>query len=202
MTSTRVMSGPEYECLAALGSLCGIDNFSRRRCQRNELCNRYGLDVIGTGAIIAFAMECFEESILTEMDNDGRKVLFGDAAGMLDLVDKINTRQGLGDILARGIETRSQKNWKWCRAVCFYHQRTEIPMHDPRGKTGVGLSYALSPTGANHIETPHDGTFAGDGVNFVKPLGILDPVDPLAFDEAKVRFSSRDSYRIRIKDKG
>ena len=61
-------------------------------------------------------------------------------------------------------------------------------MHDPRGKTGVGLSYALSPTGADHVETPHDGTFAGDGVNFVKPLGILDPVDPVSFDEAKVRF--------------
>ena len=64
-------------------------------------------------------------------------------------------------------------------------------MHDPRGKTGVALSYALSPTGADHMETPHDGSFAGEGVNFVKSLGILDPVDPLPFDEAKVRFSKQ-----------
>ena len=61
-------------------------------------------------------------------------------------------------------------------------------MHDPRGKTGVVLSYARSPTGVDHMETPHDGSFAGDGVNFVKPLGILDPVDPIPFNEAKVRF--------------
>ena len=179
--------GPEYECLAALGSLCGIDDIGAV-AKANEMCNRYGLDVIGTGAIIAFAMECFEENILTEMDNDGRKVLFGDAAGMLDLVDKINTRQGLGDILARGVKRAAKKIGNGAERFAFTIKGQEIPMHDPRGKTGVGLSYALSPTGADHVETPHDGTFAGDGVNFVKPLGILDPVDPLSFDEAKVRF--------------
>ena len=61
-------------------------------------------------------------------------------------------------------------------------------MHDPRGKTGVGLSYALSPTGADHIETAHDGSFVGDGLNFIKPLGLLQEPEPTKLDEAKVRF--------------
>ncbi len=179
--------GPEYECLAALGSLCGVDDIGAV-AKANEMCNRYGLDVIGAGAIIAFAMECFEEGILAETDNDGRRVLFGDAGGMLDLVDKINSRQGLGDILARGVKRAAEKIGSGAERFAFTIKGQEIPMHDPRGKTGVALSYALSPTGADHVETPHEVAFTGDGVNFVKPLGILDPVDPVAFDAAKVRF--------------
>lgn len=179
--------GPEYECLAAFGSFCGIDDIGAV-AKANEMCNRYGLDVIGTGAIIAFAMECFEEDILTEADNDGRKVLFGDTEGMLDLVEKINSRQGLGDILAQGVKRAAKKIGNGADRFAFTIKGQEIPMHDHRGKTGVAMSYALSPTGADHVETAHDGTFAGDGVNFVKPLGILDPVDPIPFDEAKVRF--------------
>ena len=179
--------GPEYECLAALGSLCGVDDIGAI-AKANEMCNRYGLDVIGAGAIIAFAMECFEEGILTEADNDGRRVLFGDAGGMLELVDKINSRQGLGDILARGVKRAAEKIGRGAAQFAFTIKGQEIPMHDPRGKTGVAMSYALSPTGADHVETPHEVSFTGDGVNFVKPLGILDPVDPVAFDAAKVRF--------------
>jgi aldehyde:ferredoxin oxidoreductase len=179
--------GPEYECLAGLGSLCGIDDINAV-AKANEMCNRYGLDVIGTGAIIAFAMECFEENVLTARDNDGRKVLFGDAAGMLDLVDKINARHGLGDILAQGVKRAAKNIGNGADRFAFTIKGQEIPMHDPRGKTGVGLSYALSPTGADHIEAPHDGSYSGDGVNLVKPLGILKPVDPTAIDAAKVRF--------------
>lgn len=179
--------GPEYEALASFGSLCGIDDIGAV-AKANEMCNRYGLDAIGTGAIIAFVMECFEEGILTEADADGRKVMFGDTEGMLWLVDKINERDGIGDILAQGVKKAAEKIGKGADRFAFTIKNQEIPMHDPRGKTGVGLSYALSPTGADHIETPHDGAFVGDGVGFIKPLGLLDPVVPEALDEAKVRF--------------
>ena len=56
--------GPEYETLSALGSNCGIGDL-RAVAKANELCNRYGLDTISTGASIAFAMECFEAGMLT-----------------------------------------------------------------------------------------------------------------------------------------
>ncbi|MBW1695649.1 MAG: aldehyde ferredoxin oxidoreductase family protein [Deltaproteobacteria bacterium] len=179
--------GPEYEALASLGSFCGIDDLAAV-AKANEMCNRYGLDVIGTGAIIAFAMECFEQGILKESDADGRKVLFGDAEGMLWLVDKINKREGIGDILAQGVQRAAEKIGNGADQFAFTIKGQEIPMHDPRGKTGVGLSYALSPTGADHIETPHDVAFTGDGVNYIKPLGLLEPIDPVALDAAKVRF--------------
>ena len=65
-----------------------------------------------------------------------------------------------------------------------------MAFHDGRGKTGVGLGFAVSPTGADHIETPHDVGFQGDAVSKLYPLGVLKPIDPLALDHAKVRFFS------------
>lgn len=179
--------GPEYETLAAFGSLCGIDDIGAI-AKANELCNHYGLDTISTGGCIAFAMECFEENVLTPDDANGRKILFGDAEGMLWLIEQIVERKGLGDILARGIKRASKKIGEKAMPYAFTIKGQEIPLHDPRGKTGVGLGFALSPTGADHLETPHDPVFAGDAVKLLAPLGILDPVDPVALDEAKVRF--------------
>lgn len=179
--------GPEYETLAAFGSLCGIDDIGAVS-KANELCNRYGLDTIGTGSAVAFAMECFEKGVLSAADADGRDIRFGDADGMLWLVEQINQRRGLGDVLARGVMRAAQQIGGEAERYAFTIKGQEIPLHDPRGKTGIGLSFALSPTGADHVETPHDTIFAGDAVKLLAPLGILDPVQPLALDEAKVQF--------------
>jgi len=179
--------GPEYETLAVFGSFCGIDDLGAV-AKAGEMCNRYGLDTIGVGATIAFAMECCEDGILTEEDFGGRKITFGDAEGMLWLVDKINERDGIGDTLALGVKRASEKIGKGSEKYAFHIKGQEIPMHDPRGKTGVGLSYALSPTGADHVETPHDGSFVGDGLSFIKPLGVLESPVPETLDEAKVSF--------------
>ena len=83
-------------------------------------------------------MECFEEGILTESDNDGKKVLFGDADGMLDLVEKIKNREGLGDILAQGVKRAAEKIGKGADAFAFTIKGQELPMHDHTGfTTGV-----------------------------------------------------------------
>lgn len=62
-------------------------------------------------------------------------------------------------------------------------------MHDPRGKTGQGLSFAVSPTGADHIEAPHDTPFAMPGPMMARValLGLLEPVSALDLGPAKVR---------------
>ncbi len=70
--------GPEYETLAALGSNCGVDDL-KAICKANELCQRYSLDTISTGVSISFAMECFEEGLLSKEDTDGLDLRFGNA---------------------------------------------------------------------------------------------------------------------------
>ncbi|MDP2971076.1 MAG: aldehyde ferredoxin oxidoreductase N-terminal domain-containing protein, partial [Deltaproteobacteria bacterium] len=60
-------AGPEYETLALLGSNCLIDNLEAL-CYANELCNRFGLDTISTGGVIAFGMEAFEKGLIDQED--------------------------------------------------------------------------------------------------------------------------------------
>ena len=62
-------------------------------------------------------------------------------------------------------------------------------MHDPRGKKGLSLAYALSPTGADHMEAPHDPLYAGfhPQGHPMGPLGLIEPLDPLVLDAKKVR---------------
>lgn len=179
--------GPEYEALASLGSMIGNDNLPAL-ARGNQLCNLLGLDVISAGSTIAFAMECYENGIITESHTGGRALHFGDADAMLWLVEEIAGRQGLGDILAQGVRRASKEIGNGAEEYAFHVKGQEMALHEGRGKTGVALSFALSPTGADHIETPHDVAFQGKDVERLAPLGLLEPVDPLSMDAAKVRF--------------
>jgi len=181
--------GPEYETLSALGSLLCIDDLAAIS-KGNELCNRYGLDTISTGAVVGFVMECFENGILTRADTDGVEFKFGNAEAMLRGIDWIAFRKpGLGDLLADGVKAAAAKIGNGAEKYALHIKGQELPMHDPRGKTGQGLSFAVSPTGADHIEAPHDTPFAmaGPMLERVAPLGLLEPIPTLEFGPRKVR---------------
>ena len=96
-----IYGGPEYETLASFGSNLLIDDLPAI-CKAHEICNRYGIDTISTGATVAFAMECFENGLLSSEDVGGLQLNFGNATAMLKLVKQIARRQGIGDILAQG----------------------------------------------------------------------------------------------------
>ncbi|MDR0466299.1 MAG: aldehyde ferredoxin oxidoreductase, partial [Deltaproteobacteria bacterium] len=182
-TADKRYGGPEFETLAAFGSMCGVGDLDAVSIA-HERSNALGLDSISAGAAVAFAMELAEEGILDKECVQG----FGDAKGMLDLLEKIARREGLGDILAEGTVLAAKKIGKGAEKFVCAVKGQEPGFHDPRGKTGVGLSFALSPTGADHIEAPHDLAFQGAAVNLVKPLGILEAPKPLETDVDKVRF--------------
>lgn len=179
--------GPEYETLAALGSLCGIGNLEAI-AHGNEMCNRWGLDTISTGVCIAFAMECTQKGVLSRQDTDGIDLRFGNADGMLEMIRKIASREGFGDILAEGVQRAAEKIGKGTEEYAMHIKGEELPMHDPRGKQGLGLGYALSPTGADHIEAPHDSLLTTDNWVFreAKPVGVLEPMSAMELGPKKV----------------
>jgi len=179
--------GAEYEALAALGSMCGIDDLPAV-ARGNQLCNLLGMDVISVGGVVAFAMECFENGILTEADTGGRTLNFGDADAMVWLVEEIAHRRGIGAILSKGVKKAADEIGKEASQYAFHIKGNELAFHDGRGKTGMAMGFAVSATGADHIETPHDVAFQGDGVSKLHAIGILDPVEPLETNDAKVRF--------------
>jgi len=183
-----VYGGPEYETLASFGSSCGIDDLAAI-AKANELCNAHGLDTISAGAVVAFAMECFERGILSERDTGGLKLNFGNASAMVQVVDMIARREGIGDILAEGVARAASRIGKGAEEFALHVKGQEIPMHEPRYKQGLGLGYAISPKGADHTMSLHDSMYASEGplLESTRALGIL---EPLALDDlspAKVR---------------
>ena len=75
--------GPEYETLATFGSYCGVSDLNAV-AMANQTCNEYGLDTIGTGATIAWAMECFEAGVFSTQDV-GFPIPMGNAQAMVKL---------------------------------------------------------------------------------------------------------------------
>ncbi len=180
----RVYGGPEYETIGSLGSLCGIGDL-KAIAHGNQTCNAYGLDTIGVGTTIAFAMECFENGLITKEGTCGLELRFGNAEAMMKMVEMIGKREGLGDLLAEGTMRAAEKIGGDAMKFAMQIKGQELPMHDPRGKVGLGIGYALSPTGADHMHNIHDTDFQNP--RDVKDFGILEPVPLLDLSSAKVR---------------
>jgi aldehyde:ferredoxin oxidoreductase len=178
--------GPEYETLAALGSDCGVDDLAAI-CKANELCQRYGLDTISAGATIAFAMECYEDGIITGEDTGGIDLRFGNAEAMVTLTGMMGRREGIGDLLADGVKHASEVLGRGSEMYAVHVKGQEVPMHEPRLKKALGLGYAVSPTGADHCHNMHDTFMTRDNYERVKPLGILDEVPVSSLGPEKVR---------------
>lgn len=191
--------GPEFESMTAMSSLCGVDDI-HAMVKGNELCNRYGLDTIATGNVIAFAMECTEKGLLSKEQTDGIDLRFGNADGMVQMIEKIAHRDGFGNLLAEGVKRVSDAVGQGSEKFAMHVKGQEFPMHEPRGKFGVGLAYAVSPTGADHLQHEHDGAFdpvltgyshKADAPSFfsqqIRPLGVYEPVKSLYLGPEKVK---------------
>ncbi len=179
--------GPEYESIGAFGSVCGVDDI-KAVCKANELCNKYSLDTISTGVSIGFAMECYENGILTDKDTDGIKLNFGNAEAMVKMVEKIARREGLGNKLAEGVKIAAEKFGNGAEKYAMHVKGQEIPMHEPRLKQGLGVGYTISPTGAEHMANLHDTSIASErAIGSHKSIGILEPIEINDLGEKKIR---------------
>ena len=169
--------GPEYETLAAFGSTCGVGDL-KSICKANELCNAYGLDTISTGVTIAFAMECFQNGLLTGNDTDGLELTFGNAEALLRAVDLIGRRQGIGDLLAEGSAGAARRMGRGAERFAIQVKGVELPMHEPRLKPGMGLLYSVNAYGADHTVGVHDTDFSSPGPSLdgANTFGILEPI--------------------------
>jgi aldehyde:ferredoxin oxidoreductase len=193
--------GPEYETIAAFGSNLGVSDMEVIQ-KANELCNAYGLDTISTGMVIGFATEAFEKGFIGTSETAGRKLAFGDH-GFLDLITEIAERKGLGAILAEGTRSAAGEWGPDTLPLAVQIKGQEMPLHEARLKQGLGLGYALSPTGADHTHNLHDTLYIKEtpAFNDLRALGYQEKIlAPTTLDAKKVRLYHYGTFSRYLAD--
>jgi aldehyde:ferredoxin oxidoreductase len=152
-TSDKEIEGmkPEYETLAAFGTLCLNDNLESILIA-NDICNRYGLDTISTGSTIAFAIECQENGLITKKDTEGLNLTWSNADAIVKMTEKIAKREGFGDVLADGVKVAAERIGKTAKKYALHVAGQELPMHDPKFLPTYGNAYIVDATPGRHTQ--------------------------------------------------
>ena len=143
------MTRMEYETLWAMGPYCGIDRLDAI-IKGMETANYYGMDAISAGVTVGFAMDCYENGILTKKDLDGIEANFGNSEALIQLLEKMGKREGIGDILADGVKSASQKIGKGSEKLAQHIKGLEVTGYDLRCLKTAALGFAVSFRGADH----------------------------------------------------
>ena len=145
---------PEYETMAMFGADC-LNNNLESVIKVNDICNRYGIDTISAGATIAFAIECYENGLITQKDTDGLEMNWGNHRSIVLMTEKMARREGFGDVLADGVNIAARKIGKGAEAFAIHIQGQEVPAHDPRLGGPFGISYRMDASPGRHTQGPN-----------------------------------------------
>jgi len=124
--------GPEFETVFSFGSNCEVGDLVDVM-KSNELCDVYGMDTISCGNVVAAYLAAEDE--------------FGNAELVHETVEKIATREGIGDLLAEGISRTADE----LGVRNYTVKNMEFAAHDGRVLHGQGLSYAVANRGGDHM---------------------------------------------------
>ncbi len=152
-------SSLEYETLAGFGSML-LNNEIKAIGLANQLCNDLGIDTISAGGSLAFTMEATERGLGEKL---GVKIQWGDRDKIIEALHKIAKREDYGDVIAEGVMRMAEKIGG--QEFAMHAKGLEIAYHEPRGKKGLGLSYAVSSRGGSHMEGFHDTIVMREGAN-------------------------------------
>jgi aldehyde:ferredoxin oxidoreductase len=144
--------GPEYTAQGAFGWEVGCNKFETI-LRGNHLVNHYGIDILETGSMMAWAMELYEKGILTDKDTDGLKLEWGNDEAVLELIKRIALREGIGDILAEGPVRAAAKIGKDSLKYNIHVKGMSNLHSDERPTPALALGIATSTRGADHLRS-------------------------------------------------
>ena len=177
---------PEYETLAMFGSNLLNDDLPSI-VKVNEICNDYGMDTITVGSTIGYAIECFENGLISTADTDGLEMTWGNAEAIVAMTEKIGKREGFGDLLADGVKAAWDKLGQKGTEYAVHIDGEEIPAHDPKFMPGLATTYYLCATPARHTQggelNPAPGleledvdkyNYSGQAANHAKLVAVME----------------------------
>jgi aldehyde:ferredoxin oxidoreductase len=143
----------EYETQAAFGTMC-LNNNTESINMVNHLCNSYGLDTISGGSTIAFAIECYENGLITKANTDGIELTWGNHQAIVAMTEKMVKREGFGDVLADGVKVAAEKIGKGAEEYAIHIGGQELGMHDPKfpQPTPSAARYQMDATPGRHTQ--------------------------------------------------
>jgi len=142
---------PEYETLAVFGPMC-LNDDKESIIKLNAMCNDYGLDTLSAGGTLAFAMECYQNGIITREDLGGIELTWGNPKAMIAILEMMARREGFGAILADGSRVAAGKIGKGAERYAMQIQGQEFPMHGMRNAPGYATSYSMDATPGRHTQ--------------------------------------------------
>ena len=150
----------------------------------------YGLDGTSLGITLGFAIECYENGLITSQDTGGIDLKWGDSRSIIELIYSIIQRKNSGKILADGVKLASEKI-TGSEDFAMHIKGMEIPSHEPRAKQMLGLGYAVSPIGPYYTVVEHDTDFDFEAnqlfMDKVAPLSVYDRISAESLSNSKVR---------------
>lgn len=151
-----VVSSVDHETVYALGFECGIGYFPAIT-KATELCDRLGIDTMSAGVTIGWAMECYEKGILTKRETDGIELTFGNHEEMIEILEKIAARDGIGNLLAEGVKRASKTVGHGSEHFAMHSKGLELPAYDIRSLKACALGFMTSTRGGCHLRSrPYD----------------------------------------------
>ena len=161
---------PEYETQASFGTMC-LNNNTESIAMANDICNRYGLDTISAGCAIAFAIECYENGLITREDTEGIELTWGNHRSIVAMTEKMAKREGIGDILADGVKVAAERIGKGAEQYAVHIGGQELGMHDPKLRSSMrpdapsAARYQMDATPGRHTQGFGPSGFRGHVVN-------------------------------------
>jgi len=191
--------GPEYETVASSGSYCGVGNLAAVS-KANEICNKYGLDTISAGASVAFAMDCYEQGLITTADTDGLELNFGNAEAMVALTEQIAKREGFGRLLGEGVARAAEQIGPAAVELTVHCKGQEFPAHVMQAKRSLALIYAVNPFGADHMSHDHDPNYTPETGKTTlarqSQMGLISPVPARDLSADKFALTTEYAYSL------
>jgi len=144
--------GPEYTSLGAFGTMVDCKKMETVLVA-NHLVNKYGLDTLETGGLIAWAMELYEKGIIDDRVTDGLKLEWGNEEAVFEMIRKIAFREGFGNTLADGFRPAIAKVGKGSGYYAIEVKGMSNLHSDERPTPSFALNIATSTRGADHLRS-------------------------------------------------
>ena len=177
--------GPEYVAVGGFGSKCGNRDLVSI-LEANNLCNRYGMDVLNVASTIAWSMECWQRGLINKSLTHGLELKWGDGNVIKTLIRLMAHREGrIGKLLAEGAYRAAKKINQGAERFVVHVRGQDPALSDGRAAKAWGLAYAVSSRGGDHLRA------LATGETFFTP------------EEAKRLFGTEEAVkRFGVKGKG